>query len=212
MRGLKWIVGSAPHGAWLGLLERQKLAVFAADLRPGMVVWDVGANVGLYTLCAARVVGSAGEVVAFEPVSENLCLLRRHLALNSIENARVVPHAVLDHQDTVRFSAGDSASEWRVDPQGTRELTAIALDRWREQSRARAPNVMKIDVEGAEAFVLNGARDTLAECRPALFLAVHGETERKECKDILNELGYELEPWEAGEPIDSASEWAARKP
>ena len=54
LKGLKWVVGSAPHGAWLGTLEHHAPRRFAAKLSRGMAVWDVGASVGLYTLCAAR--------------------------------------------------------------------------------------------------------------------------------------------------------------
>ena len=69
-RGMRWIVGSAPHGAWLGTLERDKLSRFMARLRPGMTVWDIGANVGLYTLPSARTVGPGGHVIGLRADAE----------------------------------------------------------------------------------------------------------------------------------------------
>ena len=68
-RGLRWTVGSAPHGAWLGTLERDKLAHFAARIRPGMTVWDIGANVGLYTLPAAQAAKEIAQehMTSYEP-------------------------------------------------------------------------------------------------------------------------------------------------
>ena len=62
MCGMKWIAGSMPHGAWLGTLERRKLSDFGKRLHMGMMVWDIGANVGLYSLLSARLVGSSGRV------------------------------------------------------------------------------------------------------------------------------------------------------
>ena len=79
LKGMRWVTGAAPHGAWLGRLEVETLADFARSVPPDGVVWDIGANVGLYTLAAARAVGRRGLVVAFEPVPENLAYLRRHI-------------------------------------------------------------------------------------------------------------------------------------
>jgi hypothetical protein len=72
LRGARWIVGSATHGCWLGCYERAKQQGFVRILAPGQVVYDLGANVGFYTLLAARRVGPTGEVHAFEPGAENL--------------------------------------------------------------------------------------------------------------------------------------------
>lgn len=102
-RGLWWLAGSAPHGAWLGTLERRKLSHFVSRLRPGMTVWDIGANVGLYTLAAARVVRPGGRVAAFEPLPRNLGFLRRHLDLNGC--AGVDPGVVPER-----------SSEWFAEP------------------------------------------------------------------------------------------------
>src|SRR5712691_6651041 len=81
-RGMRWIVGSAPHGSWLGTSEREQLANFLSCIRSGMIVWDIGASVGLYTLPSARAVQCSGCVYAFEPMTRNLGYLRQHLSLN----------------------------------------------------------------------------------------------------------------------------------
>jgi hypothetical protein len=89
LRGMRWIAGSAPHGGWVGTLEREKLRSFVTRLRSGMTVWDIGANVGLYTLLSARVAGPTGRVYAFEPIPRNLRFLRRQIALNGLTNVEV---------------------------------------------------------------------------------------------------------------------------
>jgi hypothetical protein len=96
LRGMRWIAGSAPAGAWVGTLERAKLKQFVRRLRRGMTVWDVGANVGLYTLPSARAVGPTGRVYAFEPMPRNLDLLRRHVAMNRLPNVEICEAAVAD--------------------------------------------------------------------------------------------------------------------
>jgi FkbM family methyltransferase len=174
-----------------------------------MVVWDVGANVGLYTLCAARSVGLDGRVHAFEPVAENVACLRRHVQLNGLENVSIEERAVLDRDSVAKMAAGDSASEWRVDPRGTREVQAVALDAWRDAGNAPPPGVVKIDVEGAESRVLRGATRTLGGDRPVLYLSLHGETQRLECREVLHGLGYRVRSWEPGAAVDTTSDWIA---
>jgi len=137
--GMRWIVGSAPHGAWLGLLERDKLTPFVARLRSGMTVWDIGANVGLYTLPSARAVGPAGHVVAFEPMPRNLGFLRRHLTLNGLEGVAVCAVAVSDATGTVRMAEGDSPSEFHAEAGGSVEVEAVTLDDWLAESLSGAP-------------------------------------------------------------------------
>lgn len=91
LRGKRWIVGSFNHGCWLGSYEIAKQKKIVELVRPGMVCWDVGAHVGFYTLLFAELVGPKGRVFAFEPVSSNLALLRRHVEMNGYMNVRIVP-------------------------------------------------------------------------------------------------------------------------
>lgn len=76
LRGARWLVGAATHGCWLGSYELAKQLAFARWLAPGRVVYDLGAHAGFYTLLAARPVGPAGRVHAFEPLPELLSILR----------------------------------------------------------------------------------------------------------------------------------------
>jgi len=133
---MRWIVGSAPHGAWLGILERDKLTPFVARLTSGMTVWDIGANVGLYTLPSARAVGPTGHVVAFEPMPRNLGFLRRHLTLNGLDDVLVCDVAVSDATGALRMAEGDSPSEFHADTGGSFEVKAVTLDDWLAESGA----------------------------------------------------------------------------
>jgi len=209
MRGMRWVVGSMPHGAWLGTLERGKLSHFINRLRAGMTVWDIGANVGLYTLPSAHAAGSTVRVYAFEPLPRNLEYLRQHVLLNHLINVLIVPSAVGDAMGVLQMAEGDSPSEFHVDPRGDITVPAIALDDWRAETGSPPPDLVKIDVEGAEDAVLHGGARTFSEYRPPIYLALHGERQRQECGVLLSHWGYRVVSLEYGRDPDVSSEWLA---
>jgi FkbM family methyltransferase len=199
LRGWRWVPAAASHGCWLGVFERAEQDVFARTVRSGDVVYDLGANVGFYTLLAAKLAGPTGRVVAFEPVPRNLGYLRRHLALNQCENVSVVAAAVSDRSGTARFRDGPAHTVGTLarDERGY-DVQVVALD---DYCAAPAPRVIKIDVEGAEADVLRGAARVLREARPIVLLSTHSTALRHECIGLLAEAGYGVVPM-GGDPAD----------
>lgn len=207
--GTKWVVGSAPHGAWLGTLERSKLSHFVAHLKPGSRVWDIGANVGLYAVASARAVGSSGTVIAFEPVPQNLDFLRRHKDMNRLDNLTIVEAAVFDRSGALRMQPGDSPSEFHVSDDGAVEVDAIDLDSWSHSGGDGVPDIVKIDVEGAEEAVLRGGQDVFSRHRPLIYLALHGDEPRERCQAMLESWGYRLTPLDGAEDPSASDEWFA---
>ena len=190
---------------------------FKAALGPGMVVLDVGASFGLYALAAARAVGPSGRVIAFEPAAETASALREHLRLNGVEERVEVIEAAVSERTTVetfwqqetsfvaslvetatRQEAGESSA-----PLETRRVPAVKLDDFCRERRLE-PDVLKIDVEGAEADVLRGAREILERRRAVVFLETHDGTLRaagRSADDVFRELeraGWRYEKVEAG--------------
>lgn len=160
-------------------------------VRPGMMVIDVGANVGQMTLEMAHLVGPAGRVIAIEPGPGNLALLRRHVAENGFaDRVQIVEAACCathggeaeiqiagDSVDTVGNGFQLAGLDLRPDRQLAAErlkkmVPLISLDGFCQELGLR-PAVMKIDVEGAEVEVLRGAPRVLAECTPALRIGFH---------------------------------------
>jgi FkbM family methyltransferase len=150
---------------------------------PGRVVYDVGANIGFFTIVCSRLAGSTGRVYAFEPMPESAATLRHNVALNALENTEVVEKAA--------SSAGGTAelliSEWSAfhalksegisAPERTRgavEVETVTLDDFASKSDAGPPDVVKIDVEGAELEVIKGMTALLASKRPLLICELHG--------------------------------------
>jgi FkbM family methyltransferase len=197
LRGWRWIPASAPHGCWLGTFERAEQDAFARIVRPGDVIYDLGAHAGFYTLLAAKLTGATGAVVAFEPVPRNLGYLRRNLALNHCENVTVVAAAVADRSGTARFEEGPLNTVGALSQGGGDEVAVVSLDEY----PGPAPRVIKMDVEGAEAAVLRGARRVLREARPIVLLSTHSTALREECVALLREAAYGVGPM-GGDPAD----------
>jgi FkbM family methyltransferase len=209
--GKLWVPQSSVPGCWLGYYEHRKQRRFAEAIKPGHVVFDVGANVGFYTLLAASRCASNGHVVAFEPLPSNVAFLQRHLKLNRVCNTTVVEAAVADFAGTAGFvEIHDRASEGRLAPGGLRTVRVMSLDSaWREGTLP-PPDVLKIDVEGGELDVLKGAVELLRTRRPQIFLATHGRELHDACCRLLTDVNYLLEPiGPPGTSVDATDELIA---
>lgn len=205
-RGKKWIFGSGPHSCWLGFNEYAQRRTLSREVAEGDVVWDIGANVGSYTILASTLVGQTGKVLAFEPLPVNIDYLKRHIRLNELKNVSVYDMAVYDRCGTVRFHVDEDRVLGCVDQQyGGLEVETANIDWLVGEGGVPVPDVLKIDVEGGELHVLKGATDVLSEKGPIVFLSTHGQEVKADCLDLLQSVGYELDP------IDqSASELLAR--
>jgi FkbM family methyltransferase len=190
LAGRRWLSTAGPHGCWLGTYERDLQRLFARTVRPGHVVWDVGANVGFFTLLAAVLTGRSGRVVAIEPLPRNLELLRRHLALNRIENVLVIASAIADTSGTTRIDVAASPSMGHIDAAAGIEVTLTTIDELVASGRAPAPDVIKMDIEGGESRALTGAAKTLSTQRPVVLLSTHGWQQHSACWQALERLGY----------------------
>lgn len=191
------IAGGDTAGYLLGASEPAVQAQLMERLRPNGVFFDVGANVGFMTLLGARLVGEAGEVVAFEPLAENRDLLGRNLQANGCSNYRVIPVALSDECGTVEMVLDDGTGRAGINGleragKQTRTVQCATLD---SLSDLPAPDLVKIDVEGAEAKVLAGMRRSLREHRPVLVIEIHGAQEQP-VRDVLAEVGYTIQPLE----------------
>ena len=208
LRGKRWLTGSLTHGCWLGSYESRKQKVFEALITPGSVVFDIGANVGFYTLLASVLVGGSGRVYAFEPVQRNLRYLRRHISLNHLNNVTVIDSAVSDVTGRARFSVSGSSAIGSLSEQGEIEVATLALDDLDASEYERARSHLKIDVEGAELKVLRGAEVFLRTWRPSILLATHGPDVHLDCCRFLLGIGYNIRSVD-GQPIERTNELLA---
>ena len=193
LRGQKWVVGAGEHGYWLGSYEINKRLAFERLIAPGSVVYDIGANVGYFSLLASQLVGDKGQVYAFEPLPRNVHFLHRHIALNQIENIKVVEAAVSDHEGEAFFDLGASSAMGHLSEAGEIKVRRVCLDKMLDSGEIRPPDMVKIDVEGAEYEVLRGARVMLETQRPLLFLDTHNRKAHHFTIAFLDEMGYRFE-------------------
>jgi FkbM family methyltransferase len=207
LRGARWIVGSATHGCWVGCYEATKQRACLRHLREGLTAYDVGANVGFYTLLLSRLVGERGAVHAFEPLARNREYLERHVALNRAANVRIHSVAVGRSRGTAAFEPAPDPSMGRVvtAPSGsTVTVPVVCLDDVVYADGQPPPDVVKMDVEGGEADVLAGMRRLLTGKRPTLLVALHGPDQWDRCHRLLCEAGYAIRDL-ADEVVDPAS-------
>ena len=193
MRGMKWVKGAGAHGYWLGTYEYDKRIAFEKGIRPGDVFFDIGANVGYYSLMAAKLSEPNGKVVAFEPLPRNIAYIQKHVAINKLgDHIKVVEAAVSDRNGTAFFDLSSSTSKGHIAGEGELEVRTVSLDELVESGEIPTPDVMKVDVEGAEADVLQGARKILSSRHPVLYLDTHDREAHNKTVTILKDLGYEI--------------------
>lgn len=184
------------YGTW----EPAVTNVVGEIVRKGMTVIDIGAHHGYYSLCFAKCVGPTGRVFSFEPVPENLALLRKNILLNNISWIETFPEAVFSCTKDIPFAAPDeslaSGDGSLVEGRGGRQILvhAVALDSFCT-SKQILPDVVKMDVEGAELDVLLGAKDILKQCRPTMLIELHhfdGNVAAHPVPGLLEGCGYQI--------------------
>ena len=170
-------------------------AACAAALKPGMTFIDIGAHVGLFTVPAAMAVGPEGRVIAFEPDPDNRRLLERNVARHALENVLVIDAAVADRDGEItlkrsRFNTGDHRIDARPGTRGLR-VPMVSLDEWLSEHNVE-PDVIKMDVQGAEPMVLAGMRSLLDGDRPLHLLLEFAPSMLRACgtdpRDLLQRL------------------------
>jgi FkbM family methyltransferase len=202
LRGSRWLLGSGGKlgRVLLSTYEPVSTGHFLDLVEPGATVYDIGAHMGYYTLLAANATGPDGAVVAFEPQPRNALFLRRHAQINGHRQVTVEQLALTNTSGTARFQPeGSGTGHFAEDGEITVRMTT--LDGYAAAS-GLPPDVMKIDVEGAEAMILEGARTTLASARPSILLSTHGPEVERECRELLEAAGYTIDTVVAHEGDD----------
>jgi FkbM family methyltransferase len=172
--------------------------VLVEKLRPGMVFYDLGANIGFFTLLASRIVGEKGKVISFEPDPEIAARLRRNVERNGFKNVLVVEAGIWSVGGPVNFVAADDSSPDRgvgkfvsngEAAQG-KPTQCVALDEFVRNEPV--PDVIKCDVEGAEVEVFRGARNLLAAHHPMVLCELHSKSNEVSLREQFSGLGYAL--------------------
>lgn len=179
----------------------------------GKSCWDLGAHFGYYAVGLARRTGPTGQVAAFEPFPSSFARVERHARLNGLTWIKAYEAAVSDADGTAELIAdmrdGDTGVHLPYDanerPHSTAEVITVRLlrlDGLVERGEIRAPDFMKVDVEGHGAAALAGAMKSIAANRPIILMAFHSAGEVAGTEALLNPLGYRWEPLDPHAPPD----------
>ena len=205
-RGLRFDPGPSNQAYATGDNELPVQVAFEKHLDRGGVLYDVGANVGFFSVIGARLVGEEGSVVAFEPVGANARLVRRNAELNGFAKIDVIEKAVSDRSGTgelviAAYSGGSALSTTAPPPDATSAVAVdlITLDEFVDAGHP-APTLVKIDVEGTEIEVLRGMETILRRDRPVVIFEIDDASQNGyDAKlvpsvELIRAAGYDIEP------------------
>jgi FkbM family methyltransferase len=207
-RGLMFNGGNSAVGFLLGTHDTDVQFALARLLRPGMTCYDFGANVGFTAVLAAKCVGPTGRVECFEPLPENARQIRVNADLNKFAHVLVQQVALGASDGEAEFRTSHAPTWGRLAEAGAtpQESGVIRVPVRRLDSLVTAeglpdPQFIKMDVEGAEAGVLLGARELLARARPVMVIELHHTYHA--VVDALAGLDYTIRPLVSGGQISS---------
>jgi FkbM family methyltransferase len=201
--GLKFNAGLSNPDYALGTNELPVQQALASCLKPGDTFYDIGANVGFFTVIGAKLVGASGRVYAFEPVRENVAIIQRNIKLNNFHNVTVLEKAVSSSTGQGELLLAEYAGGHTLltagtppDVRGVMRVDLVAIDDLVAQQTLPPPDVVKIDVEGAELDVLHGMSQTLQHFQPTIIYEVDDsdresfKRKRQDIEEFIRSIGY----------------------
>lgn len=150
-----------------GIYEEFETELIKREIKKGDVVFDIGANIGYYTLIFAKLVGENGKVFAFEPDPTNFSLLKKNVEINGYKNIILIQKAVSDKSRKLRlYLCEDNKGDHRIydsgDGRKSVEIESIKLDEYFKDSKQKI-NFIKMDIQGAEWRAVSGMTNLLQQ-------------------------------------------------
>ncbi|MET0244723.1 MAG: FkbM family methyltransferase [Flavitalea sp.] len=192
---------------YLGYYERNEINFLKRTLQPGDTFVDIGANIGLFTLLASKLVGDSGKVFAFEPFSKSYTNLQLNIDLNKSSNIIAEKLAVTNQERDMILGYDEKdqnsgmVSEFAEFGAGHEHVKAITLDHYFGEVPSSL-KMIKIDIEGGELNALRGMQSILLEHKPILLIELEEILLMKAgagieaIQDYLRSVGYKSEPFE----------------
>ena len=217
IRGFKFIAARRVHYSkwfWGGTYEKEACGFLQTIILPDAVCYDIGTNLGYHALIMAEAAKN-GHVYAFEPIPQVCEILQKNININHKQNITIVPKAVTREAGKIQLVRDTSIDQAAIKfayegkslhMRGIIECDGVTLDGFAVEKKT-PPSVIKIDVEGAEVDVLQGASSVLEQFHPLVLCETHGQLAARGVYKILHECGYELfNVHEGVRPITSVAE------
>lgn len=212
--------GQIAFGIFTNQFEKEEIELFQKIIKPGMTVVDAGANIGLYSLIASQLVGPKGHVFSFEPSNETFMRLSENIKLNSFTNLTPINKGlgdIINQKLILRQDEGYDDAERYIFPNNTEpdialenvntikseeEIEIDTLDNCLESMNITKVDFMKIDTEGYEYYVLQGATEILKN-NPEIIIfmectalgTARASTSQEKVFDMLRGLGLNIFYW-----------------
>ena len=193
LRGKKWIKGSHNISVILGTYERKQSLEFISFCKNSHSFLDLGAHVGYYTLLY-HFNNRNGNICAFEPSESNAKLFRKHMELNKILDYKLFQMAVSDKEGMLSFKKSRTSVAGKLDEEGETKVSVVKLSTLLANGDIKMPDLIKMDIEGAEGNVLRDLKPLLMVKKPVLFVSTHGKDVHEDCLALLKDIGYRLKP------------------
>jgi FkbM family methyltransferase len=195
-----WLDLQSEKDYWLGNYEIDLQDAIRDLVKPGMITFDLGANIGYISLLMAKSVGADGKVFAFEPLPENQERFRKNMSLNPSMQVELVPKAIAEKSSTQKFWVHNSGGMGKIagatgretQYQKTINVECTTLDDFVFEQGSPKPALIKIDIEGGEGLALRGMTQLIQEVKPLLIIELHGKQAAETCWEILVRSGYTI--------------------
>jgi FkbM family methyltransferase len=190
---------------FFGIWDEQGIKFLKNSLKEGDVFFDIGANIGCYSLVAAKQTGPKGEVHSFEPVSKVFYKLQNNVSLNGFQNIKLNQNAVFEKSGILELFVssnenGGMSSMFHHDTESGQieKANAITIDEYVNTLNIQKIDFIKIDIEGAEIFALKGMKNTLRRFKPIILMELSddilntAQVDENEILSLLSDLNYEM--------------------
>ncbi len=168
----------------------------------GDVVFDIGANIGSTTILFSEMVGNVGKVYSFEPVTFKT--IEVNMKSNNITNVTVIPFGVSFESGEAEIKISDFCLDSTIvknihaeSCHNSRKIKLITIDEYCEKNNINKVNFIKMDIEGAEEYAIQGAKKLIEKCHPMWSISSYhmdskNEPQHKKLVEVLKQLGYKI--------------------
>ena len=183
-------------------VEKKETLLWKKILKEGQTIFDIGANIGYYSLMASKRIGN-GKIYAFEPVKQTFERLTKNVKLNNFKNIKLNNLAVSNEVGTVDIyvanskNTGTSSITKHMHFNGDKQtVKSVTIDHFIKSNNIEAMDIVKIDVEGAEMMVIEGMEKSLRKFNPIVMIELIDERLKaagssiKEAYDFFEKLNY----------------------
>lgn len=185
---------------FLGEYEKAELLTLNTFLKKGNTILDIGANIGLYSLYASKIVGEQGRIISFEPFKQNYHSFSNNIALNNFINIQLEKKAVGIENGSIKLYYNQDeqnlgmVSTQFVENAICEEVSVISIDEYIEENKINQVDFIKIDIEGHEFKALQGMRNTLLKYKPTILIEILEENNSADNNEYVHrflvDLGY----------------------